>query len=80
VSKKKVHASKWTAGELATLRLFSKAGFSSRAAARALGRTHATTRWKAMMEGISFRSINQVSNQKRLGRKRRKTGDMTVKL
>jgi hypothetical protein len=49
----------WSAGDMKKLRAFAKAKVSARVAASKLGRSPGAVRYKAMMEGVSFRSINR---------------------
>jgi hypothetical protein len=49
----------WTPKDLSTLRQLARRRLSSRLAAAKLGRSNGATRYKAMCEGISFRSINR---------------------
>jgi hypothetical protein len=61
MAKKKAarHMREWTAADMKKLRSFSKAKLSARVAAEKLGRSAGAVRYKAMMEGVSFRSINR---------------------
>ena len=49
----------WSAGDMKKLRQFAKQKVSARVAAQKLGRSPGVVRYKAMMEGVSFRSINR---------------------
>lgn len=49
----------WSVAEVQKLRKFAKARMTSREAARRLKRSPGATRYKAMMEQISFRSGNR---------------------
>jgi len=49
----------WSAGDMKKLRQFARQKVSARVAAQKLGRSPGAVRYKAMMEGVSFRSINR---------------------
>jgi hypothetical protein len=49
----------WSAGDMKKLRQFARLKVSARVAASKLGRSPGAVRYKAMMEGVSFRSINR---------------------
>ena len=49
----------WSASDMKKLRQFAKSKVSARVAAQKLGRSPGAVRYKAMMEGVSFRSINR---------------------
>ncbi len=49
----------WSEGDMKKLRQFAKARVSARVAAQEQGRSPGAGRYKAMMEGVSFRSINR---------------------
>ena len=53
------HMREWSEGEMKKLRQFAKLKVSARVAAQKLGRSPGAVRYKAMMEGVSFRSINR---------------------
>ena len=53
------HMREWSAGDMKKLRQFAKQKVSARVAAQKLGRSPGAVRYKAMMEGVSFRSINR---------------------
>ena len=53
------HMREWSEGDMKKLRSFAKAKISARVAAQKLGRSPGAVRYKAMMEGVSFRSINR---------------------
>jgi hypothetical protein len=55
------HQREWTASELKRMRDLAKRRISARVAAGKLGRSPGAVRYKAMMEGVSFRSINRES-------------------
>jgi hypothetical protein len=57
----KKSGSPWTAAEMRRMRQFAKAKVSARVAAQKLGRSPGATRYKAMMEGVSFKSINRAA-------------------
>jgi hypothetical protein len=46
----------WTDAELKRMELYAKSGMTSKQAATKLKRGHPATRYKAMTEGISFKS------------------------
>lgn len=78
--KNKNNGKPWTSDDHYLLAHFAGQGYSARETAAALGRTLGATKWVAMQCRISFKSINQRSTQKKLGRKRIRTGDMRVTL
>ena len=49
----------WSEGDMKNLRSFAKSRISARVAASKLGLSPGAVRYKAMMEGVSFRSINR---------------------
>lgn len=49
----------YTAHDMKRMRNCAKKRMSARVTAGRLGRSPGAVRWKAMMEGISFRSINR---------------------
>ena len=53
------HMREWSEGDMKKLRQFAKQKVSARVAAQKLGRSPGAVRYKAMMEGVSFRSINR---------------------
>jgi hypothetical protein len=53
------HMREWSEGDMKKLRGFAKSKISARVAAEKLGRSPGAVRYKAMMEGVSFRSINR---------------------
>jgi hypothetical protein len=53
------HMREWSSTDMRKLRQFAKARVSARVAAGKLGRSPGAVRYKAMMEGVSFRSINR---------------------
>lgn len=70
----KKHNDPWTPADLKKMRALAKKRMSARLAARELGRTTGSVKYKAMVEGIRFQAINQPRGvQKRLaGRRRRR--------
>jgi hypothetical protein len=75
MAKLKKHNAPWTPADLKKMRQLAKQRMSARLAARELGRTTGSVKYKAMTEGVRFRFINQPKGvQKRLaraGRRRR---------
>lgn len=55
------HMRDWTERDVRVMRKCAKAKLPARVAAEKLGRSPGATRYKAMMEGVSFRSINRVN-------------------
>ena len=53
------HMREWSEGDMKKLRAFAKSKVSARIAASKLGRSPGAVRYKAMMEGVSFRSSNR---------------------
>lgn len=51
----------WSSTDTRRLRRYANAKVSARVAAEKLGRSPGATRFKAMVEGISFRSINRAA-------------------
>jgi hypothetical protein len=71
----------WTKEDVKTLRANARLGYSAKWVGRLVGRNRGAVAYKAMMLGVRFKNVEQPKGvQKRLGRKRRKTGDMSVKL
>lgn len=69
----KKHNAPWTRADLKKMRALARAKLSARLAARELGRTTGSVKYKAMVEGVRFRAINQPKGvQKRLARRRRR--------
>ncbi len=69
----KKHNLPWTAEDLRKMRSLAKAKKSSRQAARELGRTTGSVKYKAMVEGVRFTFIVQPRGvQKRVARARRR--------
>lgn len=61
MSKNKKHMKPYSDAELRRMRQLAKDRVSARVAAQKLGRSPGAVRYKAMMEGISFRSINRAA-------------------
>jgi hypothetical protein len=57
----KKHMTPWTDAEVRRMRELAKKRVSARIAATKLGRSAGATRYKAMIEGVSFRSINRAA-------------------
>lgn len=74
------HRQPWSETDLRNLRHWAKYGYSARETATIMSRTVGAIKWAGMVNKVWFRAIAQVSRQKQLAKKRRKTGDMTVKL
>lgn len=55
----------WSAADLKKMRALAKQRVSARIAAGKLGRSPGAVRFKAMNEGISFRSINRAPRRRR---------------
>ncbi|HWH38399.1 MAG TPA: hypothetical protein VNU21_01070 [Usitatibacter sp.] len=51
----------WSAANERKMRALAKQRISARIAAQKLGRSPGATRYKAMMPGVSFRSINRAA-------------------
>lgn len=51
----------YTRGEIKRIRAMARRGLSARVTAQKIGRSPGALRYKAMMEGISFRSINRAA-------------------
>jgi hypothetical protein len=67
------HNAPWTPADLKKMRRLAREKLSARLAARELGRTTGSVKYKAMVEGIRFRFIDQPKGvQKRLARRRRR--------
>jgi hypothetical protein len=54
-----MHNAPWTSADLKKMRALAKAKQSARLAAKELGRTPGAVKYKAMVEGIRFRFIDQ---------------------
>jgi len=66
------HNAPWTSADLKKLRALAKARKSARLAAIELGRTSGAVKYKAMVEGIRFRFIDQPAGvQTKIARKKR---------
>ena len=64
------HNAPWTPADLKKMRALAKAKLSARLAAKELGRSTGAVKYKAMVEGIRFRFIDQPAGvQKKLARK-----------
>ena len=60
----------WTPADLKKMRALAKGKMSARLAAKELGRSTGAVKYKAMVEGIRFRYIDQPAGvQKKLARK-----------
>lgn len=57
--KERRHMRPWNERELRTLRKYAADKLPAREAAKRLGRSHGAVRYKAMVDGIVFRSIDQ---------------------
>jgi hypothetical protein len=75
VSSTRKHNAPWTSADLKKMRALAQARMSARLAAMELGRSPGAVKYKAMVEGIRFRFIDQPAGvQTRLARKRRRAG------
>jgi hypothetical protein len=64
------HNAPWTPADLKKMRDLAKKKLSARLAAKELGRSTGAVKYKAMVEGIRFRYIDQPAGvQKKLARK-----------
>lgn len=69
----KKHNAPWTPADLKKMRQLARAKLSARLAARELGRSTGSVKYKAMTEGIRFRFIEQPPGvQRKLARARRR--------
>jgi hypothetical protein len=59
--KSKKHMKPYSEAEIRRMRELARKRVSARVAAQKLGRSPGALRYKAMMEGISFRSINRAA-------------------
>ena len=67
------HNAPWTSADLKKMRALAKAKKSARLAAVALGRSTGAVKYKAMVEGIRFRFIDQPAGvQARIARRKRR--------
>jgi hypothetical protein len=67
------HNAPWTSADLKKMRALAKAKKSARLAAMELGRSPGAVKYKAMVEGVRFRFIEQPAGvQTRLARRRRR--------
>jgi hypothetical protein len=68
------HNAPWTPADLKKMRSLAKAKKSARLAAMELGRSPAAVKYKAMVEGVRFRFIDQPAGvQTRIARRKRRT-------
>lgn len=69
------HNAPWTPADLKKMRALAKAKKSARLSAIELGRSPGAVKYKAMVEGIRFRFIDQPAGvQTRLARRKRRAG------
>lgn len=69
------HNAPWTSADIKKMRALAKARMSARLAAKELGRSPGAVKYKAMVEGVRFRFIEQPAGvQTRLARRRRRAG------
>jgi hypothetical protein len=61
----KRHNSEWSDADVKKMRALAKSRTSARIAAGKLGRSPGAVRFKAMKEGVSFRSINRKPRRRR---------------
>jgi len=67
------HNAPWTSADLKKMRALAKAKKSARLSAIELGRTPGAVKYKAMVEGIRFRFIDQPPGvQNRIARRKRR--------
>lgn len=72
-SSTRMHNAPWTSADLKKMRALAKAKQSARLAAKELGRSPGAVKYKAMVEGIRFRFIDQPQGvQIRLARRKRR--------
>ena len=70
MAKSRKHNAPWTPADLKKMRALAKSKLSARLAAKELGRSTGAVKYKAMVEGIRFRFIDQPAGvQKKLARK-----------
>jgi hypothetical protein len=70
MAKSRKHNAPWTPADLKKMRALAKSKLSARLAAKELGRSSGAVKYKAMVEGIRFRYIDQPAGvQKKLARK-----------
>jgi hypothetical protein len=70
MAKSRKHNAPWTPADLKKMRALAKSKLSARLAAKELGRSTGAVKYKAMVEGIRFRYIDQPAGvQKKLARK-----------
>ncbi len=65
------HNRPWSGRDLATLKAKARQRASAREAAKTLRRSCGAVRYKAMVEGVTFRSINQKPGVQRRPKQRR---------
>lgn len=68
----KKHNAPWLAPDLKRLRALARARMSARLAAKKLGRTTGSVKYKAMVEGVRFHAIKQPRGVQRRPALRRK--------
>jgi len=67
------HNAPWTSADLKKMRALAKVRMSARLAAKELGRTPGAVKYKAMVEGIRFRFIDQPAGvQIKLARRKKR--------
>lgn len=66
------HNAPWVPADLKKMRELARKRLSARLAAKALGRTTGAVKYKAMVEGVRFRAINQKPGTQRRPSQRRK--------
>lgn len=67
------HNARWTSADLKKMRALAKAKKSARLAAIELGRSPSAVKYKAMVEGVRFRFIDQPAGvQTRIARRKRR--------
>lgn len=72
------HNTPWAPADLKQMRALAKLRMSARLAAKELGRTPGAVKYKAMVEGIRFRFIDQPAGvQGKLARKRKRASAKT---
>lgn len=71
MSTAKKHLAPWTPADMKKMRQCARERMSARLAAKALGRSTGAVKYKAMVEGVHFRAINQPAGVQR--RRFRKT-------
>ncbi len=66
------HNREWTPADLKKMRVLARQRLSARLAAKELGRTPGAVKYKAMVERIAFRAINQKPGTQQRPSQRRK--------